>query len=392
MTTPGLHPALEPLDSLDWERLDAFLLQGLSEDERLDYKDRVSPSITETIAAMANGPGGTIIVGVREGATPSVPGTWDGAPGDLAEAVRNSVWSYCQPAPILRSGAVSNPRTGLSLLVVAVAPSAQPPIWHRDRGIVVRTGDQSRPARPEVLEAWYRARQLGNPSERALRSGANAAGAYGPAGFILAVWPTGVVPRSYFGPESDGAIDAIARITLEPDGWTGAPQQNRYELSAERPDRWMTAAVGEEAYVRCTYFSRPPDGMTTSQLVTTARDMTREYARRLVFADLALREACGAHPPYRVELALTYGSSWRLAVPPSDMDYSDPVVPVTAEHIDHPALIETSMAEGDAVGATRELLTGTLRRLHWRQYESFVQHLVSGLPEAIELLHRRAAA
>lgn len=391
MTTPGLHPALEPIDDLDWTRLEEFLRAAIPEDERLDYKDRLAASTAETIAAMANGSGGTVIVGVREGDQPNVPGSWDGLTGDLAAAVRNTVWSYCVPGPAMRLSEVTNPTTGNALVVVAVAPAPQPPVWHRDRGVVVRVGDQTRPARPDLLEAWFRARASGNPSEVALRQRTTAAGAYGPPGYLLTLWPIAATPRSRFAPDTDLELDRLAGIALRPDRWTGSPHRSDYVLEATRPDRWLQAAVAEEAFVRHMCFARAPEEAARADFVASAADLVREFARSLIFAELALENVCGASPPFRVELTITYGTSWRLSPPAPDIGFNDPHLPATPAQVEHPTSVESSLSTRGASDTTVDLVVGTLRRLRWRHFDSVVAHLTANLPAAVDRIYARAA-
>jgi len=391
VTTPGLHPALEPIDTLDWARVDAFLGQRIAEDERLDYKDRVAPSFAETAAAMANGRGGTIVVGVRETDPPNVPGTWDGVTGDVQGAARNTVWSYCSPAISMRLAPLENPQTRNALLVAAVAPANLPPVWHRDHGVLVRSGDQNRPASPELLEAWYRARSEGNPSEVALRRRVNAATMYGAPGFNLHVWPVAAIPPSQFRPETDLELDRLAATALERDTWTGYPHGNEYVLEASRDDRALVTGVAQQGFVRSTYVAVVQPPAVEVDLVDTAADLLREYARRLVFAELALERVCSAPPPFRVEVVMNYGSSWRVAPPESGLEFTDPVLP-GAPSVETPATVEATMAARGASGASQELLVGTLRRLRWRHFDSVMRYLTGSLPARVETLYDRLGA
>ncbi|MEX0629494.1 MAG: ATP-binding protein [Chloroflexota bacterium] len=387
--TPGLHPALEPLETLDWARLLAFLEHGLTEDARLDYKDRVSPTFAATAAAMANGLGGTIVLGVREADNPAVPGTWDGLSGDPRAAAQSTIWAYCTPGFAMSIAQVTNPATGQALLVVAIGPSVQPPIWHRDHGVLVRVGDQNRPAPPELLEVWFKERAMGNPSVLALHRRVTSATMYGSPGFFLHMWPIAAVPRSRFDPETDRSLDIIAATALEHDQWEGKPRGSEYVLEAERPDRTLTSAVGDEAFVRHQYVARPQPLEAQVDLVETTESLLREISRRLVFGEIALERVCAAAPPLRVELQMQYGSRWRVSPPASALGFTDPLLPDRSE-VEATASIETTLSPRGASVTGTQLLVGVLRRLGWRNFDSLVNYLTAHLDDAVKQLYARA--
>jgi hypothetical protein len=390
VTTSGLHPALEPIDTCDWTRLEAFLSQRLPEDERLDYKDRIGPTTMETAAAMANTRGGTIIVGVREDPTiRNIPGAWEGTDGDPQGAINSTNWAYCSPAVRMRLLPLTNPTTSKTVLIVAVEPALHPPYWHRDKGIQTRVGDQNRPAAPELLEAWYSARAAGNASENALRRRATAATTYGSPAFSLHLWPVAAVPTTQLGPASDAVLDRLAKSVLDADRWEGHPSGSEYVLEAERDDRHLLAAVDQQAYVRYIYAARLQPPAASVDLVVSTQDLVMEYLRRLVFAELALDRVCDAPAPFRVELLIHYGSDWRVTPPSTAMEYRDPIIP-TSRAVEAQAVVETTMSGHGAAETAETLLTLTLRRLGWRRYDSYVTYVTSTLRSHADTLYASA--
>jgi hypothetical protein len=382
MTTPGLHPSLEPAASLGWGQLETFLNQKVPENERLDYKDRVGTSVLETAAAMANGRGGTIIIGVREDRdVPNTPGTWDGVSGDPQGAINNINWSYCTPAVRIQVFPISNPTTNNFVVVVAVEPAIQPPHWHKDKGILVRIGDQDRLAQPPLLEAWYAARSAGNPSVNALQARATRSIGYGSPGFLMSIWPTAVVPESRFGPDTDQELDALAANVLPAGNWEGHPEGSEYVLEASRNDRYSLAAVAQQGYARFQHIAVLEPPAASVDFVTSVDDLVLQFARRLAFAELALEGVCGAPPPYRVELVVTYAARWRVASPPTSGDYADPLIPTSPSLELHPRQ-EVALAARGTSDAAKELVVGTLRRLGWRHFQSLVDHWTADLPSA----------
>lgn len=387
MTTPGLHPSLEPAASLTWGQLEAFLNQKYPESERLDYKDRVSSSVFETAAAMANGRGGTIVVGVREDrSVPNTPGTWEGVTGDPQGSLNNVNWSYCTPAVRVQIFPIVNPSTSSPVVVMAVEPAIHPPHWHRDKGILIRIGDQDRLAPPTLLEAWYTARSEGNPSENALRSRVTGAVTYGSPGFLMNVWPTSAVPESRFGPDTDQELDRLAAYALPTGTWEGHPEGTEYVLEASLSDRYSLAATAQQGYERYQHIALLEEPAPSVDFASSVDDLVLQFARRLVFAELALEGVCGAAPPYRVELIIAYAARWRVATPPTSMDYADPVIPGTPALELHPRQ-EVLLAAHGASDATKELVTGTLRRLGWRHFQSLVDHWTSELPQRVLSLY-----
>jgi hypothetical protein len=387
MTTPGLHPALEPAASLTWERLEAFLNDRQVESERLDYKDQAVHSVLETAVAMANGRGGTIIVGVREDrGIPNTPGTWDGVSGDPQGTLNNFNWTYCTPPVRMQIFPVVNPTTAHQVVVIVVEPAIQPPHWHKDKGILIRVGDQDRLAPPALLEAWFAARSSGNPSENALRQRATAAVSYGSPGFLLNVWPTAVVPESRFGPNTDLDLDRLAVEVLPAGNWEGHPDGNEYVLEATRSDRYSLAAIAQQGYGRFQHIAVLEEPATSVDFVTSVDDLVLQYARRLAFAELALEGVCGAHPPYRVELVIAYAARWRVARPVASGDYADPILPSRSPFETHPRQ-EVQIVRRAASDGTIELVVGTLRRLGWRHFQSLVDHHTSTLPAATAALY-----
>ena len=134
------------------DELKDFLAQGPHETEVLDYKRDLSGDISRTVAAMANSNGGTIIVGAEEDRRTKKPKRYDGfvsaAPLDQLSGL---ISTNLDPTPavdpkIIESGTVV-------FLVVVVHPSTKHVVLHRDSGVLVRVGDESRAPSRSVFDA-----------------------------------------------------------------------------------------------------------------------------------------------------------------------------------------------------------------------------------------------
>jgi len=147
-----------------WEDVEAFLNQGFSENERIDYKRDFSDSFAKTVVAMANTYGGHILVGVGE-KPDKTPGATNGVSpkhvsgGTIATHCYNSI----QPLYLPRSQPVRVPKSDNIIIVVRVEPDLpQRPLFHIVEGVLIRQSDQNRPADLDTLR-----RLLGEKSQRA---------------------------------------------------------------------------------------------------------------------------------------------------------------------------------------------------------------------------------
>ncbi len=151
-----------PPENLKWADVDLFLKQNLPESEILEYKFDFGDGVTESIASMANTRGGLILVGVAEAdktkrpATP-VPGIKrkhfdDGTLGNHCSA-------KLQPPFVPLHGFAEFPHDpGKGVLVIRVERGKAPiPLWEREHGILIRVGEQNRPADLQTLGEFFSA-------------------------------------------------------------------------------------------------------------------------------------------------------------------------------------------------------------------------------------------
>ncbi|HEY5487493.1 MAG TPA: ATP-binding protein [Candidatus Limnocylindrales bacterium] len=119
-----------------------FVALGLHEGEVLDYKRDLTGDVSQTVAAMANTDGGTIIVGVDEDKRTKSPHRADGfkAPEPLG-SLSSQIFTYLDPAPAIETNVISA-GPDLFFLIVVVAPSTTRAVLHREKGLLVRVGDQ----------------------------------------------------------------------------------------------------------------------------------------------------------------------------------------------------------------------------------------------------------
>ncbi len=151
-----------PLENLKWADVDLFLKQDLPESEILEYKSDFSDGVTESIASMANTQGGLILVGVAEAAKTKRPVA--PAPGvKRSHFDQGTVGNHCaaklQPLYVPLHGFAEFPHDlGKGVLVIKVEPGKAPiPLWEEGHGILIRVGDQNRPADLHTLETFFSA-------------------------------------------------------------------------------------------------------------------------------------------------------------------------------------------------------------------------------------------
>jgi hypothetical protein len=129
-----------------------FLAGDHRESETLDYKRDLSGDISRTVAAMANSEGGTIIVGVEEDSRTKTPRRYDGfESANPLDQLNGHLSTYLDPTPKVESNVIE---FGAALfLVVLVHPSATRVVLHREKGLLVRVGDESRAPHRSAFEA-----------------------------------------------------------------------------------------------------------------------------------------------------------------------------------------------------------------------------------------------
>jgi len=134
------------------DELRDFLAGGYRETETLDYKRDLSGDISRTVAAMANSEGGTIIVGVEEDPRTKTPRRYEGFDSaNPLDQLNGHLSTYLDPTPRVETNVIEfEPAV---FLVVLVHPSATRVVLHRDRGVLVRVGDESRAPHRSAFEA-----------------------------------------------------------------------------------------------------------------------------------------------------------------------------------------------------------------------------------------------
>ena len=147
--------------------LRAFLRAGHRESETLDYKRDLSGDISRTVAAMANSEGGTVIVGVEEDSRTKTPLRYSGfASANPLDQLNGNLSTYLDPTPRIESKVIEF--GDAVFLVVLVYPSETRVVLHREKGLLVRVGDESRAPHRSAFEAVIR-RQTDAERERVSR-------------------------------------------------------------------------------------------------------------------------------------------------------------------------------------------------------------------------------
>ena len=135
--------------------LQEFLAGNHRESETLDYKRDLSGDISRTVAAMANSEGGTIIVGVEEDPRTKTPKRYDGfASANPLDQLNGYLSTYLDPTPKVESNIIEF--GAACFLVVLVHQSATRVVLHREKGLLVRVGDESRAPHRSAFEAVVR--------------------------------------------------------------------------------------------------------------------------------------------------------------------------------------------------------------------------------------------
>ncbi len=114
-----------------WTETDAFLGLAQREKERVEYREKLNPErFVETVAAMANAGGGTILLGVRETADDR-PGRWPTL--DVGEVKYQQLEALSRahlvPYVALGIGSAEKPDGSGEVVVVRVPDVWPKPVW-----------------------------------------------------------------------------------------------------------------------------------------------------------------------------------------------------------------------------------------------------------------------
>lgn len=117
----------------------------IPEGESLDYKTDLSSDYHTTVAAMANTSGGVVVAGVSEDPASKTPIDTGGfaGPKDPLGQITSQLWTYLDPVPSTKTALIDGDG-GKRYVVISVQPSVDRTVLHREAGIRVRVGDQSR--------------------------------------------------------------------------------------------------------------------------------------------------------------------------------------------------------------------------------------------------------
>lgn len=248
------------------EDLDRYLELKLHESERLDYKQDLSGDVSQTVAAMANTDGGTIIVGVEEDPKTKTPQRATGFEHrDARGAINSQVFTYLDPAVTLETALI--PADGSrAFLVIAVQPSTSRAVLHREKGLLVRVGDQCVAPNRSAFERLL-ARESASSLDAARRRQAvsGQAGHWngpGGEGARLRVTVVATPIRPIEAPPSDTLDDTLATIGSELMGMELKPTPEPDRSAAEGflnpdmpPNRISVARSGD---VEIAFCAQPP--------------------------------------------------------------------------------------------------------------------------------------
>lgn len=162
-----------PLSRWNWDGVDSFLSLRVPENESVEYKAAFDDSLPDTMAAMANGSGGYIFIGVAEKGDKR-PSAWPLLDGkDRSESAYSHAASNTEPIvqidaraifkrdSAMESDAKSDPPDDRhnQVVVIHVPSGSYPPYYSRNKGVRVRVGDADAHATPRTLEMLFARRQ-----------------------------------------------------------------------------------------------------------------------------------------------------------------------------------------------------------------------------------------
>lgn len=177
MTLNVASVTASPLSALTYQDLEAWATSPPrpSEDERTDFKREFTDGITRSIAAMANEDGGIVVVGVdEEEQTGQKQISWPPIGIPVGTAL-DKLYSLCYANlhPFYRPEAAllpmpDSPDRGV-LIIRVPAEISQRPLWHKDKGILIRIGDQNHVApRGQIRELFFS--EARNPAQEAYKA------------------------------------------------------------------------------------------------------------------------------------------------------------------------------------------------------------------------------
>ena len=137
-----------PVEQLTWDDVDSFCRQGIPEGAYLDYKQNFPAHLENTVAAMANTLGGTILIGISEDAQskPVIPINGIPFQRGLSEKVMGIILTNITPPVIPAIGVCTSANGNDAIVVIRVPQSHQTPhAISNNTQVYIRTGNRNQP-------------------------------------------------------------------------------------------------------------------------------------------------------------------------------------------------------------------------------------------------------
>ena len=358
--------------AVTWDELDGFLKEGHLESERLEYKIELQSSVADTLVAFANMEGGLLIGGVIE--EHGKPKSWPGIDGkDPLGTLANHNSMQCLPPVRYEQQMITNPATGKPLLLVRVERSLRRPHMTRQKGILVRVGDQERPADLELTRKWFldSERQQLDADKRFARPlivppslGVNVAGA---VCIVTHARPlTEIVPL-----QLTEAIDNTIGDLLTKDlhgGWV-LVSRRRTTVEFYNQVRRIFAHIESDGFTEVTgHWPQPAPGTNPS---VDLIDFVSMLHRQLCFQLKLLREV------------FVYSDDVRVRIQVLNVNSAQFVSPAAGHHLEFlgqvPASVEydlTLTSEAEVAGQARSALLAIFRDAQVEGYGTEVGYLL----------------
>lgn len=155
-----------PINSIKLNDIEQFCSNEIKECEIIDYKadlnDGNLDKIVETVAAMANTDGGIILVGIPErkynGGNNGIPDSVEGFKPSVKNSIQQQIANVCraklQPPFLPEMIDIDLNGTDKIVLLIRINRDLVPklPIFHREKGIKVRSGEDVKFATPDQVQ------------------------------------------------------------------------------------------------------------------------------------------------------------------------------------------------------------------------------------------------
>lgn len=153
-----------PIDDIEFKCLGQFFALEFRQNERIDYKEARpdtgrpdSVRVAKTIGAMSNTRGGIVFLGVAENKRKKTPESWEGIlMPDPIGWVMNVCHAYITPVVFPEVKPCRNEKTDCDVVFIRVPVGQNQPYSVKDKGVLVRIGNQNRIADLPTLERLFR--------------------------------------------------------------------------------------------------------------------------------------------------------------------------------------------------------------------------------------------